>query len=763
MPPAANPPGMKQANQLPGSVHRLALAAVFVAEWALFVTCTQRHYAWVYPRWLDQLQYLQEAYRSYDLMKARGFARAAWDALGTVSPQGSLHGFLALVAFAAAGPSRNAALAINILAFIALQAAMFAAVRKVSGSRALGWAAVGLLAAMRSPWSDSAGSAVDFRLDWLGSCAYGVALCAAVAGDGFRSTRGAIRFGVAVGLALLARHLTAAYFGVIFVAMLGWLLLQPGRGRLFGRLALSGIIAVTLSAWAFWRSRASIYHYYWVLRYVGPEGAVRDSAIGPLAYPRWLLSELIFRQVGVAAVLLAFAAAAALYLAARNANRPRYGSAEPPVSPWPVVVIFLAVPAGVLLFHPVKAPQTVNILIPPTVWAIVLLWERLARRAPRRALVPIAAFAAAAGGALFVFAEVRRPYTPATESEYRNIGALSDFLYFRAQESGLSQPRVASTWMSDGLIGASFEVLGRERHGQPLQFVTILPRGVLAEKSGDVMARLAGADFVCLVTRAIPIWPFDREMQAMLPAMRQWCDANLEHDGDLESPDLSVSIYERKGLAQPRHNGVSLAALVAAASQGRADEHPRLPGPAHLTAPDRVAWTTQAEFRFVVRAAYSPLRFHAERLPPGLTMDSLIGEIRGFFAGPGTYPVILTAENDAGSDRKEMEIVVGDVPWDMSVDSPEGVGEGQGAKIGFSAYDSMNLLDFIDVTDLTTARSIARIAANEDQRRVWQGSCEFVLRELGEHRIKLRCVRYDPAGAGTYSFRDRDVTIVVRP
>jgi hypothetical protein len=764
MPTAVSPSAVKPANSRASTGQRAALAAALAAEWALFATFTRRHFAWVYPRWLDQQQYLLEAYRSYDRMRTSGFLSAARHALGTLSPQGSLHGVLALVAFAIAGPSRDAALAVNIVAFIALQAAMFGAVRKVAGSSALAWAAVFLLAAMHSPWSDTPGSASDFRLDWLGACAYGVALCAAVAADGFRSTRGSIRFGIAVAVAVMARHLTAAYCGLIFAALLAWLLLQPGRTRLCGRWALSAAIALALSGWAFWRGWANIYSYYWVERFGGAEGAIRDTPMSPLGYLRWLLSQLVLQQVGIAAVLLAVGVAAALFLVGRKAHGSPADPAETAPSPWPVVLIFLAAPAAVFLFHPVKAPQPLNVLIPPAAWLIVLLWVRLSRQVPRRSLVPISACAALAGCGLFVFAEAREPYAPATESEYRKLGALSDFLYFRAQESGLSRPRVASTWIFDGLIGASFEVLGRERHGQPLPFEAPLPTGVLADDRGDVMTRLAGSDFVCLVTRAEPNWPFDREMLSMLPAMRQWCDGNLVHDGDLESADIAVSIYERRGLAHPGpRQGVDLSEMIAAAAKGGPDAPAHLPGPAHLTAPDRVAWTTQGEFRFIVRAAYSPLRFHAEGLPPGLSMDSGTGEIRGFFKAPGKYPAVVTAQNAAGSDSKEIELVVGEAPWEMSVGSPGEVGAGEPASIVFSAYDSQGMLDFVDLTDLTTSRFIARIAANDDERREWRGSCEVVLREPGKHTIELRCVRYDPAGSGTYSFGDRMVVVGVRP
>ena len=156
-----------------GLAQALALAAVLCAEFALFLWSASRHFAWVYPRWFDQVQYLRDAYNAYDEARFHGFLAGARSALGHVSPQGALHGFFGLVSFTLLGPDRTAALAVNMAAFIALQAMTFGAVRRLAGSPALAWAAVGLLAALQVPWSGEAGSAADFRLDWLSDASSG--------------------------------------------------------------------------------------------------------------------------------------------------------------------------------------------------------------------------------------------------------------------------------------------------------------------------------------------------------------------------------------------------------------------------------------------------------------------------------------------------------------------------------------------------------------------------------------------------------------
>jgi hypothetical protein len=750
-----------------GAIYAFALAGLFAAEIALFWANAVRHYAWVYPRWSDQLQYLREAYGSYDRMQSDGFLGGARQALGTKSAQGSLQGLLGMIAFSIGGPVRTPALAVNLAAFICLQAAMFAAVRRLSGSLAFAWAAAGLLAAMHSPWSDVAGSATDYRLDWMAACAYGVALAAAVSGSGFRSTRGAVLFGFAVGAALLVRHLTAVYFSIVYVGLLAWLLFQPDWRRRCARLLLSGACALALSAWAFWRSWQNIYAYYWIDRFVGPESALRDSHMGLIAYLRWLGFELLFHQLGIAAALLGVAGAAGfLAFGLCRARKELAPEVEPGAAQgaWPAVLAFLCAPAAVLLLHPEKAPQPLNIMIPGAAWVIVLSWMGLARRAPRLAVVATCAALGSAGALLFVWAQARNPFTPAMESEFRGVNALTDFLYFRAQESGLSRPSVAVTWVSDAMNADVFEVQGRERHLTRLPFVARLPSGVLEDAPADVMSRLAASDFVCLVTRAPANWPLDREMEAMLPQMRKWCDANLRRDGDLHTAGFSASIYERRELGRPPGGaGVDLSSMISAASVGPPDAPASLPGPPALTMPRAVSWTTLADFSYAARAAYGPVTFSARSLPEGISLNPLTGELRGHFRTVGSFTASLEARNAAGSARADLVIVVGDQPWDVSISPPPTARVGKSLDIGYTAFDSRGWLDFIDVTDLTAAKFVERIAANDDERRNWQGIVRTTFREGGEHRIQMRFVRYDPAGDGTYSFLDRDCVVGVAP
>ena len=753
------------AVRAPGSTHALALACLFAAELALFWSATSRHVSWSFPRWHDQVQYLDEAYSGYDWMRAHGFAAAVGHVLGHVSPQGSLHGFLALLVFCVTGPSRTAALSVNLLAFLALQAATFLSVKRLRGGYALAWAAVGLLAAAAGPWSGEVGGATDFRLDWLAACAYGVAIAAAATGGVFRSARASALLGAAVGVVLLCRFLSVVYFSVAFAAFLAWLLCRPQRRVRCARLLLAAGCALAVSGWALWRARRAMYAYYWVGHITGSERALRDSHLSLLSSMGTVASEVLVKQLGWPALALGLCGAAALLACARMRG-PRGGPAGAAGGDlrgaWGMVLVFLAATAVVLLFHPEKSSPPFSILLPAAAWVVVLAWSHLARRARPAAAAVILGTVAVTGVSLFAAGQLVNRLPRELEREFRDVNALCDYVYFRAEEAGLARPRVAITWAVDALNAEVFHLVGRERHERVLPFAATLPTGLYSTTPELVMERLAQSDFVCLVTRAPVAWPFDRQMEAMLPVTRSWCDHNLRRVGELDTVGFLAVIYERSSLPRPA-GGVDLPGMIAEEEEGPAHAPAKPPAAPLILIPDTLPWTTKGPLDYAVGTAYSPATLRALDLPEGVTLDPQTGELRGSFSRAGSFATTLLAENAKGATRRTVSIRVSDSPWGAQVDAPKAARVNVPVKVGFAAFDADGRLDYIDVTDLTTAASIVRIVAGEGDKQNWQGACEVTLREPGRHSVLLRFVRFIPGSREPYVFIDRLCAIDVAP
>jgi hypothetical protein len=749
------------------SAQLFALAAVFAAESALFCVVTSHRYAWICPRWNDQVQYLQQAYDGYEQAQRGGFLPGMRQALSQGSAQGSLHGFLALMVFEAVGPSRMAALSLNLTAFLALQAATFLAVRRLSGSLPIAWASIALLASLHFPWSGAPGSAIDFRLDWMAACAYGVALAAAIAGKGFCSTRWAVLFGAMVGAVVMLRFLTAAYFGLIFIVLLFWLLTQPDRWSRCGRLSLSAIVALGLCGPAIWLSRLAIFSYYWIGHFTGPERALRDSHLGFLQSAKWLFSILLTEQIGLLATALGIAAAVAL-IALGAIRRFRIESPLVPINPlgsaWVLAFVFFSAPAAVLVLHAEKASQTVSILIPGAVWMVVLAEAWLARRVERRAVASVCGMMVLAASIIFIREETTKRFTESLDAEYRQINAMSDYFYYRAEESGLKNPRVAVTWILDSVGAGALTVIGYERHHRLLQFIPTLPTGLLPTTRDVAMKGISESDFVCLVTRAAAVWPFDFQMAELAPEMRRWCDGNLRHVGDLNGDDFSASIYERTTLARPSAgSGVALEDFMGAALRRPAYADAVPPAAPAFPLQRSVLGSTKAEFHYALAAAYSPVRYSAISLPAGLRLDLRSGEIRGRFPRAGVFPAKIAAANTAGSSVGELEFQIDEAAFFAVLNAPKTCKAGVPVDVDFGAFDVAGKLDFIDVADMSARKLLDRLPAPGDQKERWQGSYRLSLDRPGPRIILMRFARFDGAAREHYSFVDRQFTIDVEP
>ncbi len=747
-----------------GLAHAILLAAACAAEAALFAWSTARYQAWVPPRWFDQLQYLGEAYDAWDRARSHGLWEALREAFARGSPQGTLHPALALAVFGVAGPTRSAALFLNLLALVGLQAVTFVAVRHLARSYAWAWAAVGLLAGLHFPWSGSPGSAADFRLDWMGACAFGATLGMAILSDGMRSTRGALGTGLCAGVTLLVRFITAVYLGLIFWAALLWMASRPGRGARCARLGLAGAVAAAMAGPALWHSRGAIYAYYWVGQFSGPSRAVLDSHMPWGAAMAWILSGVVRYQMGLPVLLAGIGSAGALLwmryrLGGASATGEGRGLGR---AAW-TVAGFVGAPACVLMLHPDKAEQTLCILAPGAVWMLVLACIRLSSGLPRRSAAWVASAAAAAGGLAFVHAETVRPYTAEEEAEFRRIVALDDYLRARSEEAGLHRPQVAVTWMLDALNASTLEVVGRERNQAHLPFLGMLPTGVLEPDRASVMRLLSASDFACLVSRAPEHYPFDRAMEARLPEIRAWCEAHLRRVGQLDTRAWSMTLYERRDLAPSQGDRVRWDAYQSAAATNPVTSVAAPPSAPWFVSPRHALASTRARFHASVAAAYSPVRYRALSLPPGVTLDPVTGEIAGRLARPGTYELRVAAANALGSTEERVEVHVEDTGTYSQLEAPARVHPGETIHLRFGAYDAGGHLDFVEITDLSEGRTLTRIGAPDDAKQAWESGYTLTLARPGRHDLLLRTVCFDPDRKDKYSFIDRACAVEVAP
>lgn len=526
----------------------LLVAGTLLAEFLAFDRATSLHHAWVYPRWNDQIQYLTEAYTGYEHLREAGIARGCWDALVNPSAQGTLHDLGAITIFLFAGPSRSAALALNMLAFVGWQAALAFAVWRRSRSLAFAMLAAALPLALAGPWLVRPGSAIDFRLDHLAVCAFGVLSAALVLSDGFRSRRGSLAFGAACALTLLTRFLTGTYLVLVFAGLLMWLAPQPDRRSRLSHLFFAATLAAALAGPIFWINRDWVWNYYVIGHFIGPESALRSPHLGIVDSVRFVFGHWAdwHARTSFAVAALGLAAFAVATRLLRRETDSGTHSAKDREWLWLGLLLFLA-PAVVLTFHSQKSEVVLGIMSPGAVLALLGFVRWLVRDS--RALTGAAATTALFAGTSFAFALRAGANDPGFATDARRATSIADELYEASRRAGLNRPNIATDEITDYLDAQILRVVCYERHRRWVQFEMKLPTGIAAEADDVIVRRLRESDFVFLTeSGSRSQWPYDEQMRRLHPQLVEIAVREFERAGDYELFGRKVVLYCRHGI-----------------------------------------------------------------------------------------------------------------------------------------------------------------------------------------------------------------------
>lgn len=547
--------------------HWCLLGLLLVAEFLLFDVMTSRHHAWVYPRWNDQIQYLTEAYTSHEQARQHGLWAGVREAALNPAAQGTMHDIAAVLVFAVAGPSRSAALSLNILAFLAWQFATFVAWRQVSGRWAVAWCGAGLLLCLHVLVDVSQGSPVDFRLDWLACCAMGLVASAGLLTNGLRHTGWTVAWGTVVGLTILTRFMTAAYFGAMFVLLLMALLFgllgashrRQNMGRLW-RLLLAGMVASAVSLPLLWRNREWVLNYYWIGHLTGPESAIRSPEFGLGRSLTFVLHDALWQMhLGPWFGWTAVGALTALGVGVISHRRTMPGEQKPlpMLGPalWLGALLFL-IPMVVLTLHGQKSLHVESILIPGILTllfpALTTLNYRLAG-APspwQRLPVLVAIAVVLAGIAHFATRLARNPHTPDFVASARKVNEIADYLHATSRSAGLMAPRVGVDQITDCLDGQIMRVICYERQHDWMPFMMTLPTGIAEDREEQIWERVRQSDFILLTDEpgVQGFWPFDHQMRRLYPSLKTWCDSHLRPVEKFQLFGRAMTLYQRPEL-----------------------------------------------------------------------------------------------------------------------------------------------------------------------------------------------------------------------
>jgi hypothetical protein len=540
------------------------------------------------PFWADQVQYLTEAYRGYDHIRANGLIVGTYEAVRQPRPQGWLIQTLASLHMLLVGPGRVAALDVNLAALMLWLATTAYAMKRLFGISA-SLVTLGLILSTQIMLSDRGGP-FDFRLDFAAMCLWGTLVALLVATNGQFRLRWAVVI-AGVGCALIAtRFIAASYllpFGgmvTLFSIVTHW---KARRGiRRFWTWTIPVVVVWTVVFAVILTVNFELFLGYYIWGHVtGSEVPIRRLADGLLTfrddlvyYPRSVLFEHLTRRFDdPAAATLLLAGVAGFLLWRRQRRSPKQNDApssevanvhRPPVL-WALGVASLGLFATYLTLTvaQVKSEVVAGPIIPPivlgvistAVWLSRAAWDdhpvRLARLG-FRILGPAIIVVALLGQSQRLRGE--RPSALNMEAREGLTQIVDDATPYLGPPVG--RPRV---WSIDGhyveISSTTVQVLLYERTGAWMPLAGGLGHGPLEQRpTAAELLGFAEISDVLILAQHPPAYqlsyPYDQAVYAQHEILEQYAEQQLTLVKSYDVQGTSYFLYVRPvpGTGPPR-------------------------------------------------------------------------------------------------------------------------------------------------------------------------------------------------------------------
>lgn len=554
------------------------IGLLVLVQYGLFRQFAEREVVWAPPQMTDQNTYLTLSYEAYEGILAEGPVNGIAHAFWQTIPNGALIHAQAPLLFLLLGPSRLSALTLNFAYFIGLQLTVVGTLRWLTRGWSAAFLGLGILLTAQTPFI-GAGGLMDFRIDFIAACLYGILIGFAVRSDLFASWKWASACGAVAVLLVLFRFITAAYLVALGGALFFVLLAQLGLGRLsaevrrrtcrrFVGLAIVGGMLLVFCAPVLWHNRHVIHDYYVIRHVTGPEKEIREQEFGIfsqadalLYYPRSVCREHTGRGFWI--ISGALLAGATLLAAGRVFQR--RGQFGPVIdahtrrfdwfSVYSVLVLSLVVPLAVLTLDRSKSPVVGDVAVGPAVWlmAVTVVLLTGLDRGPRSGLVGWGTHTLAAGALGMGLMTQASHLTPRGElgkarPEVEQVSDLFDQIGKECKFAGWSAPRIASTSLNPNFLPMIAEVLVYEKQGVLLHPQTKMPLSVLAVNEAEATAAIDASDFVIFSHNDAdghPFYPFVQSIQTLRPKLLPLCERSFLPVGQYCVFGEVVTLYKR--------------------------------------------------------------------------------------------------------------------------------------------------------------------------------------------------------------------------
>ena len=100
----------------------------------------------------------------------------------------------------------------------------------------------------------------------------------------------------------------------------------------------------------------------------------------------------------------------------------------------------------------------------------------------------------------------------------------------------------------DSLDGNVMRIVAYERHRAWITIHTQLPINILAVDEDEIFRRMAKCDFFLLTDVQVGngYWPYDHQMRALYPRLKEWCDAHMDRTETVTMFQKQMSLYQKR-------------------------------------------------------------------------------------------------------------------------------------------------------------------------------------------------------------------------
>jgi hypothetical protein len=551
----------------------LAIAILLIVQLGLLRQYARREITWAYPANYDQVQYLSQSYDTYAHIQADGLLPGLRYGLQVRAPQGMLIHLQSSLLFMLLGPARLTALTLNFIYFALFQAVFVWTLRWLTRRWDIPLIGLGLLLTARSPFL-AHGGLMDFRIDFIAFCLFGMLVCLVIRSGMFVSWRWSLVVGALAILLVLFRFLTATYVVGIFGAFGLFLCFRLLRSRgdpearaqalrqLIG-LALAGALFLLVVLPALWYHREQLWSYYGVGHLAGEEKDIRarernisNIVIAVLYYP----GSVVVHHTGAVFLIVGVLALATMATVFRDRSAPYTWFLRQTLdvrTVYAFLALCLVVPYTILTLDVSKSPVVGNIFLPVVLWLIMITIIVLSRSssldsnrlALKSGLTALAALSIGVG-AVYQFAQFNQPSSLSmNRSDSEQVLQLHNLIFQYSRDHGLAAPRVSADHILDYMNANVLNVVIYERYGVFLRSQAGLGTSIFAIDEGDAIEQIRRSDFVVLSTPRAEerlVFPFDILMQQLHPRLVAVCDQQFVRLRRFQIANRDLMLYARR-------------------------------------------------------------------------------------------------------------------------------------------------------------------------------------------------------------------------